>query len=179
MSTSKKISLLLLFAALLVTGRAFANPEASDKAWEMANRQNFSNFYFNPSYEGHAGYATTLEFTIRVAVGIDYIFILAGDRYCQDVNVWIESENGNTLVKDTRKSGLGLCGVRWRSDYNGTVTVVVHFARVSSRCGWAALIGRRPTLKHDIPEEEKPLPAPRRGVSGQSEKPPGEANKPE
>jgi hypothetical protein len=150
----RKVSLFMLGVLLLAgLNRARANPEAADRAWEMIDKYRGIAFYVNPLYEGHAGYATTLEFTIKVAQGLDYVFVLAGDRYCQDVNVWIESEEGNTVVKDTRKTGAGLCGVRWRADYSGTVTVIVHFARVSSRCGWAALIGRRGTLRHDLPDD--------------------------
>ena len=39
-----------------------------------------------------------------------------------------------------------MAGVHWRSDYNGSVNVVVNFARVTSRCGWCALVGRRGTV---------------------------------
>lgn len=136
-----------VFALLAQTNSLQASPaEASDKAFEMAAKYTGMGFYLAPSKEGHAGYATTLEFTVPVNRGLDYVFILAGDRYALDVDVWIESETGNSIVKDTRKVDNGLAGVRWRSDYNGTVTVVVHFAKVSSRCGWSALVGRRGTV---------------------------------
>lgn len=121
--------------------------EAADRAYEMAMKYSGMGYYMTPSKEGHAGFASTIEFEIPVNRGLDYTFILAGDRFCQDVDVWVEAEEtGNTIVKDTRKVSNGLAGVRWRSDYNGSVTVVVHFARVSSRCGWSALVGRRGTV---------------------------------
>jgi hypothetical protein len=95
----------------------------------------------------------TLEFVIQVNAGIDYLFILAGDRNALDTDLWIESEFGNTIVKDIRKMDNGLSGVRWRSDYNGSANVVVHFARATSRCGWAALLGRRGTPTNRVPAE--------------------------
>lgn len=132
--------------------------EAADRAFEMAAKYSARGYYVTPSKEGKAGFATTLEFTLPVSAGLDYVFILAGDKYCLDVDVWIESEVGNTIVKDTRKVDNGLCGVAWRSDYNGTATVVVHFARVSSRTGWAALVGRRGTPMNAVPMDAATLP---------------------
>lgn len=126
---------------------AKADPaEAADRAFEMAMKYSAAGYYMSPTKEGHGGFGVTLEFEIPVARGLDYVFILAGDRYCEDVDVWVEAEEtGNTIVKDTRRVSNGLAGVRWRSDYNGNVVVVVHFARVTSRCGWCALVGRRGT----------------------------------
>jgi hypothetical protein len=120
--------------------------EASDKAYTMAMKYSGMGFYMTPSKEGHAGLGVTYEFEVPVNRGLDYVFIVAGDRFCEEVEIWIEAEEtGNTIVKDTRKVRNGLAGVRWRSDYNGSVNVVVNFARVSSRCGWCALVGRRGT----------------------------------
>ncbi len=137
---------ILAIATGLSTSAMADNAEAADKAFEMAEKYTGMGFYMAPSKEGKAGFGVTLEFEIPVNRGLDYVFILAGDKYCQDVDVWIEAEEtGNTIVKDTRKVSNGLAGVRWRSDYNGVVNVVVHFARVSSRCSWAAVVGRRGT----------------------------------
>ncbi|MBL9142764.1 MAG: hypothetical protein JNM99_03685 [Verrucomicrobiaceae bacterium] len=120
-------------------------PEAADKAFEMAEKYAGMGYYMAPSKEGKAGHGVTLEFEIPVNRGLDYVFILAGDKYAKDVDLYIESENGNTIVKDTRATSNGLAGVRWRSDYNGVVNVVIHFARAVDRCGWAAVAGRRGT----------------------------------
>ncbi len=145
-----------LFAALLLAGVRSAPaqiPEAADKAFTMAAKYSATGYYMTPNKEGWANAGATLEFVIPVSVGLDYIFLLAGDKNCLDPDVWIESENGNVLVKDTRKFDNGLCGVRWRSDYSGTVNCVVNFARVKSRCGWAALVGRRGTPTNAVPNE--------------------------
>ena len=120
--------------------------EAADKAYTMAMKYSGKGFYMTPSKEGHAGLGMTIEFEVPVNRGLDYVFIVGGDRFCEGIEVWIEAEEtGNTLVKDTRKARNGMAGVRWRSDYNGSVNVVVNFARVTSRCGWCALVGRRGT----------------------------------
>lgn len=121
--------------------------EASDRAFAMAMKYSGMGYYIAPSREGHGGFGVTYEFEIPVNRGLDYVFLIAGDHYCEALETWIEAEEtGNTIVKDTRRADNGLSGVRWRSDYNGTANVVVHFARVSSRCGWSALVGRRGTV---------------------------------
>jgi len=124
--------------------------EAMDRAYEMAGKYAAMGYYMAPSKEGYGGFGVTLEFQIPVNAGLDYMFIAAGDRNCEAMSVYIESENGNTLVKDIRRTRNGLAGVSWRSDYNGNVNVVVHFARVSDRCGWAALVGRRGTVRNTL-----------------------------
>lgn len=153
------------------TAKAQSTAEAADKAYTMAAKYSAMGYYITPSKEGFAGFATTLEFTLPVSAGLDYVFILAGDRYALDTDVWIESEYGNTIVKDTRKVDNGLCGVRWRSDYNGTATVVVHFARVTNRCGWAAVIGRRGTSTNVVPNDMVTTPGSSRAVGGSSPAP--------
>jgi hypothetical protein len=121
--------------------------EASDRAYAMAMKYTGMGYYMTPAKEGHAGFGVTYEFEVPVNRGLDYTFILAGDHYVEEVEVWVEAEEtGNTIVKDTRRVRNGLAGVRWRSDYNGTVNVVVHFARVTDRCAWSALVGRRGTV---------------------------------
>ncbi len=117
--------------------------EASNKAWEMGMKYAGMGFYLAPSKEGKAGFGTTLEFTVPVNRNLDYVFIVAGDKYVLDVDIWIEAENGQTIVKDTRPMKNGVAGVGWRSQYNGTVNVVVYFADVTSRASWAAMVGRR------------------------------------
>ena len=120
--------------------------EASDRAFTMGAKYSAMGYYMSPSKEGHGGFGVTYEFEVPVSRGLDYVFLVAGDHNCQDVMVYIEAEEtGNTIVKDTRRVHNGLAGTRWRSDYNGVVNVVVHFAQVSDRCGWCALVGRRGT----------------------------------
>jgi len=140
---------------MFLTGnRALASAdEASDKAFQMAAKYGALAYLIAPSKEGWSGFGVTIEFAIQVNAGLDYIFILGGDRYLLDPDVWIESEYGNTIVKDTRKVDNGMCGVRWRSDYNGTANVVVHFARATSRFAWSAVIGRRGTATNRVPNE--------------------------
>lgn len=147
-------SLTLAVVGFLGVGRAFGGAdEASDKAFQMAAKYSAMGYYVAPSKEGWTGFGVTLEFTVPVSAGVDYIFILGGDKYLLDPDVWIESEYGNTIVKDTRKYDNGMCGVRWRSDYNGTANVVVHIARATSRCAWAAVMGRRGTATNRVPNE--------------------------
>lgn len=160
-----KLTLSSLNAFVVAAGMLFLSPtasradnaEAADRAFEMASKYAAMGYYLAPSKEGKAGFGVTLEFEVPVNRGLDYVFVVAGDKYCQDVDVWIEAEEtGNTLVKDTRRINNALAGVRWRSDYNGVVTVVVSFARVTSRCSWAAVVGRRGTANN--PEDNAILP---------------------
>lgn len=161
MNINKYIPSLALLATLVAgtsPAHAQSQAEAADKAFLMAAKYASMGYLITPSREGSAGVATTLEFTMPVNQGLDYVFIVAGDKYALDVDVWIESEVGNTIVKDTRKVDNGLCGVRWRSDYNGTAKVIVHFARVTSRCGWAAVVGRRGSATVPDERDERVLP---------------------
>ena len=148
-SLSKSLALAICAGGLLsLVPRASADvAEAADRAYAMASKYSGMGYYMTPAKEGHGGFGVTYEFEVPVNRGLDYVFIIAGDHYCENLEVWIEAEEtGNTLVKDTRKEGNGLGGVHWRSDYNGSVNVVVNFARVTSRCGWCALVGRRGTV---------------------------------
>ena len=149
LSVTKTILKAVIAAAFAVISSQSVKADtaaASDRAFEMAAKYSGMGFYMTPAKEGYGGFGVTLEFEVPVSRGLDYVFIAAGDRNCQALSVYIESEGtGNTIVKDNRRVLNGLAGVRWRSDYNGTVNVVVHFARVSDRCGWSALVGRRGT----------------------------------
>ena len=179
---SQGVAAVLMFAAsLFTTPRAGAQRrEPADRAFEMAMKYSAMGYYMTPAKEGHGGFGVTLEFEVPVNRGLDYVFILAGDRFCQDVDVWVEGEEtANTIVKDTRRVSNGLAGVRWRSDYNGNVTIVVHFARVSSRCGWCALVGRRGTVNmpddissqiNTVPSAPESVPPPTGGVSSSGDK---------
>ena len=51
------------------------------------------------------------------------------------------SEVGNLIVKDTRADSRA--GVKFRSDYNGTVVVYVHLARASGLASFSVMVGRR------------------------------------
>ena len=148
LSIPQGVAALLAAALLTITASSSKadTAEAADRAYQMASKYSAMGYYMSPSREGHGGFGVTYEFEVPVNRGLDYVFIVAGDHYCEDVDVWVEAEEtGNTIVKDTRKIHNGLAGVRWRSDYNGQVNVVVHFARVTSRCGWCAVVGRRGT----------------------------------
>jgi len=150
LNASRSMILALATSGLLAAFAPHARAdvaEASDRAYQMAMKYSGMGYYMTPSKEGHGGFGVTYEFEVPVNRGLDYVFVLAGDHYAEEVEVWVEAEEtGNTIVKDTRRVRNGLAGVRWRSDYNGTVNVVVHFARVTDRCGWCALVGRRGTV---------------------------------
>jgi|GEM_PF-1304601 len=146
--TSSKLVAALGLGAILLASPAKADPmEAADKAYEMAAKYHDLMYYFAPVQEGYAGHGVTIEFEVPVSRGLDYVFIAAGDKFCKDINIYVESEGTrNTIKKDVRPVDNGLAGVGWRSDYNGVVNVVVHFARATDRCGWTVLAGRRGTL---------------------------------
>ncbi len=157
---NRRIAIAFLLAGLLlapVRPSSAQIPEAADRAFAMAAKYSAMQYYIMPKKEGWANLGSTIEFAIPVSLGLDYVFMLAGDHNCLDPDVWIETEAGKVLVKDTRKSDSGQCGVRWRSEYNGTVNCVVHFTRVKSRCAWAAVVGRRGTPANPAPSS---APAP-------------------
>jgi hypothetical protein len=136
----------LALAAFPLTSKA--DPaEAADRAFKAAFKYVNMGYFMSPSKEGHGSEGVSLDFEIPVARGLDYTFIVAGDHYCKDIDVYVEAEETeNTIVKDVRRNDGGIAGVRWRSDYTGNVTVVVNIVRSSIRCGWCALVGRRNTV---------------------------------
>lgn len=150
---TKTLASAAIFVGGAVSANAQSQAEAADKAFRMAAKYAAEQFRITPAREGMTGAGSTLRFSMPVNIGLDYVFIVAGDKNAKDVDVWIQSETGNTIVKDTRKIDNGLCGVRWRSDFNGTANVVVHFARATSLCGWSAVIGRRGTVS--FPDEQQ------------------------
>ena len=78
-----------------------------------------------------------------VNTNVDYMFVLAGDRRVQDIDIYVYSETGQQLVADTRTTAGRFAGVQWTSDYNGTVQVYVNVARAFGLASWTALVGRR------------------------------------
>ena len=125
--------------------------DAADRAFAMATNYAAMGFYITPAKEGTAGFGVTYEFELPVSRGVDYVFIVAGDRFCEDIALYIESEeSGNTIVKDTRRLHNGVSGTRWRSDYSGVVNVAIFFARTYDRCRWCSLVGRRETLRTSL-----------------------------
>jgi len=146
----------LLLAATPTVSKADV-AEAADRAFKAAAKYTLMGYYMSPSKEGHGSEGITLDFEIPVARGLDYTFIVAGDHYCKDIDVYVEAEETqNTLVKDVRRNDGGIAGVRWRSDYTGNVTVVVTIARASIRCGWCALVGRRNTVSSNEAANNQP-----------------------
>ncbi len=175
LNTSKSLALALaaggLLSAIAPQARADVS-EAADRAYAMASKYSGMGYYMTPAKEGHGGFGVTYEFEVPVNRGLDYVFIIAGDHYAENIEVWIEAEEtGNTLVKDTRKAGNALAGVHWRSDYNGSVNVVVNFARVTSRCGWCALVGRRGTVNAPYEGNFGTLPGGAAKLDGNAPKP--------
>jgi hypothetical protein len=174
-SASKHFVFALCAGGLLVLAAPQARAdvsEAADRAYAMASKYSGMGYYMTPAKEGHGGFGVTYEFEVPVNRGLDYVFIVAGDHYAQNIEVWIEAEEtGNTLVKDTRKESNALAGVHWRSDYNGSVNVVVNFARVSSRCGWCALVGRRGTVAAPYEGSISTLPGGPAKLDGNAPKP--------
>ncbi len=118
--------------------------EASDKGYEAASKFSSQGYAITPTKEGTGKADETVEFEVPVSRGLDYVLIVSGDRGCQAMQVWVESEDtGATLAKDTRKNRPGMAGVGWHSDYNGSVKVAVNFAKVDGSCSWCALVGRK------------------------------------
>jgi len=91
--------------------------------------------------EGRSSSGDTVKFVMPVQRGFDYILIVIGDR--SDQMIWIESEIGSTIIKDTRANQNGFAGVAWTSNYTGTVDVVIQFEGFSGPASWTALAGRR------------------------------------
>ena len=141
---------LLLAAAATPACADVAN--AAEKAYQMGMKYSAMGYYLAPTHEGFGGFGITYEFDLPVSRGLDYVFIAAGDYNCEALEIWIEAEQTGKhprpgYAPHPQRPGRGALA----SDYNGTVNVVVHFARVLSRCGWCGIVGRRGTAA--IPDQ--------------------------
>ena len=117
--------------------------EARNNAYIMASRFAGQGFYIQPAKSDICGPGATLKFMFSVNTNVDYMFVLAGDRRVQDIDIYVYSETGQQLVADTRTTAGRFAGVQWTSDYNGTVQVYVNVARAFCLASWTALVGRR------------------------------------
>ena len=144
-STTLALALGLALTALPAFGQQQTGgiPEARNNAYVMASRFANQGFFIQPAKSDICGQGATLKFMFSVNTGVDYMFVLAGDRRVQDIDVYVYSETGQQLVADTRANVGRFAGVQWTSDFNGTVQVYVHVARANGLASWSALVGRR------------------------------------
>lgn len=144
-STTLALAFGMALAALPAWGQQQTGgiPEARNNAYIMASKYANQGFFIQPAKSDICGQGATLKFMFSVNTNVDYMFVLAGDRRVQDIDVYVYSETGQQLVADTRASAGKFAGVQWTSDFNGTVQVYVHVARASGLASWTALVGRR------------------------------------
>jgi hypothetical protein len=117
----------------------------------------WSNFKQSPPLPPALAQASQ-EFSLPVTAGHDYLFAIAGDRRCPNIDLWVQSRTDNTLGKDLREAGDHVAKVEWRSDYNGLARVVLYFPEVPDQATWIAgfgeKVGRSRPPGNDTPEAE-------------------------
>jgi hypothetical protein len=129
--------------ALSTRGRA-ESVDPEERAFRLASRFTDMGYYVTPFRDSLGALDPKCELTVPVSSGLEYVFVVAGNHNCVDLDVWVEAEEtGNTFAADSHYRHTGLGGVRWRAEHDGEVQLVVHFAKFSSRCGWNAILGRR------------------------------------
>ena len=152
------------FAFVLTTGSLQADQRAAeDIAYRMAIKYTQRGFAMAPS-----GYTGTLleasggvqRFIVPVSKGVDYVFLVGGDAYVKDLDLFVYDEVGNLIMDDRR--AFNMAGVRFRASYNGYAKVYVRiepetivgaktdannnledFTSSPGPAAWYALIGRR------------------------------------
>ena len=139
-----KSTLLLLTAALVAAPHCLrADPAtADDICYKMAVHYTQLGFAMTPTnYTSPGGSGHTVKYNIPVSRGLDYVFLVGGDLSAKDIDIYVYSEVGNLILKDTRPESRA--GVKFRADYNGTVVVYVHLARASGLASFSVMVGRR------------------------------------
>jgi hypothetical protein len=149
----KSTHLLLALAFAAAPQCLRADPATADDAcYKMAVRYTQLGFAMTPTnYTSTGGSGHTVKYNIPVSRGLDYVFLVGGDLSAKDIDIYVYSEVGNLILKDVRSDSRA--GVKFRSDYNGTVIAYVHLARASGLASFSVMVGRR--------GEDKPA-----GVSG-------------
>ena len=139
-----KSTLLLLTAALVAAPHCLrADPAtADDDCYKMAIHYTQTGFAMTPTnYTSTGGSGHTVKYNIPVSRGLDYVFLVGRDSHASDIDIYVYSEVGNLILKDTRPDSRA--GVKFRSDYNGTVIVYVHLARARGLASFSVMVGRR------------------------------------
>ena len=148
----KTTRLLLLAAALAMAPHSLrADPTtADDDCYKIAGYYSGLGFAMTPTnYTSMGGTGHTVKYNIPVSRGVDYVFLVGHDKAAKDIDIYVYSEVGNLILKDTRSDSHA--GIKFRSDYNGTVIAYVHLARANGLAAFSVMIGRR--------GEEKSAPA--------------------
>ena len=137
----------ILASAILLAAAARGRADAvdpGDRAFRLASRFSEIGYYVTPFQDCRGELDKQCELTVPVSSGLEYVFVVAGSHNCADFDVWVEAEEtGNAFASDSHYRHAGLGGVRWRAEHDGEVNLVVHFAKISGRCGWNAILGRR------------------------------------
>lgn len=139
-----KSTYLLLAAALAMAPQFLrADPaSADDDCYKLAVHYTQLGFAMTPSnYTSTGGSGHTVKYNIPVNRGLDYVFLVGGDSSARDIDIYVYSEVGNLILKDVRSESRA--GVKFRSDYNGTVIAYVHLARASGLASFSVMVGRR------------------------------------
>ena len=134
-----------LLAALLAAAPHClrADPtSADDDCYKMAVHYTQTGYAMTPTnYTSTGGSGLTVKYNIPVSRGLDYVFLVGRDSYVRDIDLYVYSEVGNLIIKDTRPDSRA--GVKFRADYNGTVIVYVHLARATGLASFSVMVGRR------------------------------------
>ena len=134
-----------LLAALLAAAPHClrADPtSADDDCYKMAVHYTQTGFAMTPTnYSSIGGSGHTVKYNLPVNRGLDYVFLVGKDSHARDLDIYVYSEVGNLIIKDTRADARA--GVKFRSDYNGTVIVYVHLARATGLASFSVMVGRR------------------------------------
>ncbi len=149
---------LLAFAPLVHADPA----KAEDACYEMAVHYTQAGFAMAPTNTSGVG---TAGFVVKVMVpvtkGLDYLILVAGDRFAVDLDVYVYDEDGQLILDDRRRTRRQVrerlregrrgavepagdeSGVKFRASYTGTVEVFVHIAVAQGLASYAVLVGRR------------------------------------
>ena len=167
----KTTCLILATALAMVPPSLRADPtSADDDCYKIAGYYAGIGFAMTPTnYTSMGGTGHTVKYNIPVSRGVDYVFLVGHDKAAKDVDLYVYSEVGNLILKDTRPDSHA--GVKFRADYNGTVIAYVHLVRTTGLAAFSVMIGRRGEEISGVRGEENQPAA--TAPAAKDQKPPG------
>src|SRR5260370_33273158 len=93
------------FSFLLFSSSIYADPaKAEDECYNMAVNYTARGFAMSPtnaSGVGTAGYV--VKVMIEVTKGLDYLILVAGDKFAHDLDLYVYDEDGGRILDDRRR----------------------------------------------------------------------------
>ncbi|MFV1995510.1 MAG: hypothetical protein ACC661_08735 [Verrucomicrobiales bacterium] len=131
---------LILFGPALVSVADIS--DARDKSYIIALSSKRRGYQVaDVDINGHLFAGEYYNFQIDVVKGVDYAFLVGGDIFATDIDLYIFDEEGNEWQHDI--TGREDAGIEKRASYTGRLDVYIHMAGANKLASFSVLIGYR------------------------------------